>query len=507
MLGALPVFPPVSVVSLSALGAWKTVPAGLTVPLAVFAVTQLAAALFTSQVLLSLGLAALRTALVCALVLYGATRGASLNLKWLAGGISMVCVLALVLQSLTTGWVGVQGGLRPLEFLFSSSNGMSVLGVVLVWLALLQRAWGWHWRVPVGLLGVAITVLGDGRMAWAALLIGLLAAWRGRLATAVRVLLMVPLLVVAVWDGARQPVAEFMGPVISGREEVWTNAANVARSLPVGGAGPYQFGGLAAPFSDPCQTLETLQEVMPGCPAWLSGLQQPWLIAHNGVLQALVETGWVGLLGWAVLWGALLWGAWRSGWAVARAAVAGLLTLNTLDNVTLLPSPGYAEVFFILGGAAWGVWASQPEQLPGTSRSLRHWPVGLGNALLLGSALTVTTIWVPWTLITPDRLPPVQVGQVLLPPQYEPDEVYGLYVQLKTSEPGVYVAVEQCSVQNICVRIGGARFNGVTLEDWVYARVKPDHQDPVVRMRLVISREVRPASRQVLREWEVTRAR
>lgn len=489
LLGWLPLIPPLSVLTVGALRDWRSLPGTLRAALLLFVLTQVVAALLSPQPMVSLLLGGLRGAVICGLVAYGARAGRDLNLRPFALGVAALCVAALVTQSLL-GWRTPQGTFRALEFVYANANSLSVLGVLLVCLALWDRSWG-AWRWPLGTLGLAVAVLGQGRMAWLACAVGLLAAWRGRRATLTRSALLLLALGALAWAPARQALVTVLGPAISGREAVWETAARVADRWPWGGAGAYQYGAQAQAFPDGCAVPDTLTRLAPGgCPAWLTGVRQPFLIAHNGVLHVLAESGRVGLPGWLILWGTLLWGAWRSGWPLARAVVAGMLTMNVLDNATIIPSVGYAELFFVLGGAA---YAAVP-----------HSRAALGLGLLTGAALGVLTLLAPWVLGRPAPLPPVTLRTLLLPPTYQAGEVYAIYTDLHISTVApLYLAIEQCDAQQRCLRIGGSTIPRGSVQDWVYARLRPGGEQ---RLRLVLSDAQRTANGFVLREWVVQRA-
>lgn len=249
----LPLIPPLSVLTVGALRDWRSLPGTLRAALLLFVLTQVVAAVLSPQPLVSLLLGGLRGAVICGLVAYGARAGRDLNLRPFALGVAALCVAALVTQSLL-GWRTPQGTFRALEFVYANANSLSVLGVLLVWLALWDRSWG-AWRWPLGTLGLAVAVLGQGRMAWLACAVGLLAAWRGRRATLTRSALLLLALGALAWAPARQALVTVLGPAISGREAVWETAARVAdrwpwgggRRIPVRRAGPGLPGRLRGP--------------------------------------------------------------------------------------------------------------------------------------------------------------------------------------------------------------------------------------------------------------------
>ncbi|UFA51508.1 O-antigen ligase family protein [Deinococcus radiophilus] len=511
LLAAAQLFPPLGAGVLGWLGRVRELPTLLQAALGIFVLTQVVAALLTAQPLLSLGLALLRSALVVGWMTYGYSYGRRLNLGWVTGALALVSVLALAMAA----WLRMTAGPdtvlpRGLEFLFITSNGMSIVGMVLVLLALLGlRHWSVISRVLLGLLGAGVLVLGLGKAAWLALGVGLLLSLRGRWGQGLRWGMLVLAALALAVPSTRAQVLTLFGNSLSGREQVWTDASRIFSASPLGGTGPYQYGASAAPFGDPCATLRTIEAVVPSCPAWVEGLSQPWIIAHNGTLQALAETGLVGAAGWFLLYGAVLLGAWKSRWPLARALTGSLLVVNTVDNAILLPSPGYAELFLVLGGASWAAWLARPEEASQEAAAL---PAGSAPALqlaALGGAVGVGTAAVPWLLAAPTAPVQVELRRLLTPAQYQSGEVYGLYADLSWAQDLAgdgYLSVEQCSDLNICTRIGGARFEKGRLSEWVYARIReegPDAQN--VALRLTVADQSRLASALVLKEWKVSR--
>lgn len=505
LLGLTSLFPPLGLGVVGVLGHVRELPRVLQLTLGVFAVTQLVAALLTPSPLLSVALAAVRSALVAGWVTYGFQAGPHLRLSPLAWALAALSLAALALAA----WLRLSAGpdtLLPtaLEFLYVTSNSMSIFGMVMVLLALLgPRHWHLTARLPLGVLGSAVMVLGQGRTAWLALGAALLLGLRGRWATPVRLTALALAALTLALPQGRGWVQAAASDSLSGRERIWSDGVQIAQTFPLGGTGPYQYGAYASPFVDPCTTLRTLETVLPTCPAWVQHIGQPWVIAHSGVLHPLAETGMVGTLGWLLLYGTVLLGAWRSGWPLARAVIGGLLVINLLDNATLLPSPGYAELFLALGGAAWAAQRrlserEAPTVAPGA-------PAVSGQAAALGAGVGLLTAAVPWWLVLPQQPAGVEVQRLLTPGQYQAGEVYGLYADLRWTAPqgAGYLSVEQCSPLNICQHIGGAAFEGGQLADWVYARLQSE--DPTVILRAVATNRERPALPVVLETWEVKR--
>ncbi|MDL2342998.1 hypothetical protein QOL99_02415 [Deinococcus sp. MIMF12] len=415
---------------------------------------------------------------------------------------SVILILGLALWL----WRSKQGADERLEFFWSSSNGVGVLSAVLIALLVWQRGRWSLWRLGGVPLGLFAMYASEAYAAWIALGVALLFARSHPVVWWLRGVIAVAVTATVAWQPWRESLLQGLGPLLSGREGVWETASRLISAFPWGGTGPYQYGSLATPFADRCQTsgaLEGLLNSVGGCPVWLEQLGQPWLIAHSGWLHALAETGMVGTAGWLLLWGVLFAGVWKSRWHAGRAVFLLLLTVSLVDNVTLVPSPGYAELFYLIGGAGLGRVAQLETKQGAMVLGLG---AGTGGLLALGSAAAV------WLLSTPTSLGPVQVQRLLLPAHYQQDEVYAFYADLRLPDgpaAGGYLAVEQCAdtVAAACTRIGGALFEGERLQDWVYARILPSYQGESVRLRVTLASRNRVGARQLLREWTVERVK
>ncbi len=135
----------------------------------------------------------------------------------------------------------------------------------------------------------------------------------------------------------------------TGRDLVWSGALSAYQSAPFSGVGSYLLGRHLQPPSGYCELWIGPNGTL-ACPEWLQNLGSPWLIAHNGAVQQLAETGPLGLLGLFLLVGATLYTALRTKDALGTALLAGLIVATTNDNTLLVPSPFFAELFWITAG-------------------------------------------------------------------------------------------------------------------------------------------------------------
>ncbi|WP_380083993.1 O-antigen ligase family protein [Deinococcus lacus] len=139
----------------------------------------------------------------------------------------------------------------------------------------------------------------------------------------------------------------------SGRNAVWYQTLEVIRAFPLTGVGDYRLGQFLTFAAQECQTFGSRAGEVGRCPAWAESLGSPWLIAHNFTLQQLAEGGPLSLLGMALLLAALLQAAWRSKDPLLVAIVVGGLVSTLADNSLLVPSPFFAEAFWIAGALRW----------------------------------------------------------------------------------------------------------------------------------------------------------
>ncbi|WP_235514368.1 O-antigen ligase [Deinococcus sp. Leaf326] len=353
LLALVPVFPPLYLAAFGALGKLRTLPLAARGVLLFFAATQLVAALFTPQPLLSLGLATARTLLILAMVAAGAYLRESRNLRPLLWGQLVICATAWGYTLFTQGWAGVQERLgHPYYYIVS----LGLVAVVALWFVLFWRgtAW-WHW--PAGLLALATFLAAGSRGPLLALAVGSLAALafsqRQRrwwlLIPAVAVLLIATL--TTTLKLPIEPVERLLNDQTSGREYVWKDAVLGWQTSPVGGVGPYQGGPyLTYLFKDGCQLTPTLERNEIGCPAGLSRWSSVWLIAHNAWLHWLLESGVIGLSGLVALMVYTLWRSALLGDPLLVAVLYGFTAMNVVDVVIAVPSPHFSELWWVCVG-------------------------------------------------------------------------------------------------------------------------------------------------------------
>ena len=321
-----------------------------------FTVTQLLAALFTPAPLISLVLAAARTFLILSMIAAGLYLKGSRDLRPLLWGQLIIFTSAWGYTLFTQGWSGVQDRLgHPYYYIVS----LGLVAVVSLWLILFWRGGARWWRWPAGLLAAATFIAAGSRGPLLALGVGSFAALAfggGRR----RWWVMLPAVLIVSLAAAGsslhiplKPLERLLNDQSSGREYVWKDAVRGWETSPVGGVGPYQGGPyLTYLFKDGCQLTPTLARNKIECPKTLTRWSSVWLIAHNAWLHWLLESGLIGLIGLVILMVYALWQAIGQGDPLVLAILFGFTAMNVVDVVIAVPSPHFAELWWVCVGLA-----------------------------------------------------------------------------------------------------------------------------------------------------------
>ncbi|MEW6420697.1 MAG: O-antigen ligase family protein [Deinococcota bacterium] len=329
----------------------RQLPAAARLLLLIYAASQLLPALVAPDAAMATLLALGRTVFVTGLVGIGAQWGSTREVRWLGLGLGLTYALALGFSLLE----GTDLWRQRLAHPYMTSVSLGLAGSAGLWLAAYAPGLrGWRW--PLSLLALTILLLSGSRGALLAALLGLLAGAllkRWRAATALFVVAALGLLAFGLGGGQTNVAAldRLRTTDGSGRDVVWSNTLSVVQAYPWTGAGPYQLGRSITVPGEGCELFPSAQgDVTASCPAWLERLRNPWIIAHNGSLHQLAESGPLGLGGWALLFGTAMVVAVQRRDALGAAVLVGLTVANLNDNTTLVPSPFFAEVFWIVAG-------------------------------------------------------------------------------------------------------------------------------------------------------------
>lgn len=386
-LGLLPLLPGLGVLVVAQAGAWRSLSPGALQVFLIYAMAQQGAALLTPQPLLASLLALVRSALILALLVLGQRIGSSRKFWPFLLGAALAGLVALLTSTgLRTG--GLLGARLSHPYLTEVSLG--ILGM-LGGLISLFAPWRLAWRLVSAAFFLVVLLLSGSRgplimLVVASLTAALLVLPPRRLWPAVLAALVVGGSVVLVAPRAASFAARLLSADGTGRDVVWLNTLEVIQAHLVGGVGPYLFGSqLSAPVQG-CDLWPVLAEAGYRCPEWLTSLGQPWLIAHNGALQQLGESGLIGTAGFFLLLGFILYSAIMQRDVLSVSLIAAILAGNFIDNTIMLPSPFFAEMFWLAAGTQLGTRFSPLSTLSETSRRL----VSSTAPALLGAGLLLT---------------------------------------------------------------------------------------------------------------------
>lgn len=443
-LAGLPVVYFLSPLSLLALPALKNLPRPAWWLLGFYALSQTLPALIGPQPLLALGLALLRTLLMLGAIAVGAQLRETRRLWPIVLGLFLTYLIAGI-YTLTAG-----PSLARLSHPYMTAVSLGLAGACGVWSALFMPGRP-SLRWFLGLVSVAVLLLSGSRGPLLAALVGSLVAL-----ITVRRQLLVPFLLVSalvvgggVLVGGQQGISSLQRLIqvdASGRDLIWADTLSVIRAYPASGIGSYLLGEELTPPGEKC-VLWSGQVGQAGgvCPEWMTTLGHPWRVAHNAAMQQLAETGPLGLLGLFSVLTVILALALASRDGLSIAFVSGLLVSTLTDNTLIVPSPFFAELFWVMAGVL-----------------LTKQPSGSVN-LLPPAALAVMTLAFPlWLLALPQRPLPKASLSLLLAPQKAVEELYTTYAQFNIM-PGRYRAALR-SCDKTCVTLKVVPF-AVTSQD------------------------------------------
>lgn len=436
----------------------RQLPAAARALLLIYAVSQLLPALLAPDAVVATLLALGRTVLMTGLVGIGCQWASVREARWLGVGLALTYGVAVAFSVLEGADLWRQRLAHP----YMTSVSLGLAGSMGLWLAAYAPGLKW-WRWPLSLSALSALLLSGSRGALLAALAGLLVGAllkRWYAATALLVLAAVGFLALGVLGGGRTNVTaldRLSTTDASGRDVIWANTLTAVSASPWTGIGPYQLGQYITVPGEGCALFPGAQgDVTSSCPAWLERLRNPWIIAHNGSLHQLAESGPLGLGGWALLFGTAAAVAVRRRDALGAAILIGLSAANLNDNTTLVPSPFFAEMFWITVGV----------QLRHLSALRTHHGV-LSAALLAGLS---------WPVLSAELRPAAQPpGQLLgleflyAPTNVLPASSYAVLARF-TAPPGTYRAsLNACAVT--CALLETETFT-----------ILPDQPAPTVRL-------------------------
>lgn len=434
-LAALPVAYFLSPLALLGNSYLRQLPVAARLLVLIYAVFQLLPALMAPDAVAATLLALGRTALMTGMIGIGCQWATMTEVRWLGVGLALTYAVALTFSFLE----GADLWRHRLAHPYMTSVSLGLAGSVGVWFAAYAPGLArWRWSLAVAAL--AVLLLSGSRGALLAGLVGLLVGAllkRWRIATVLLVVAALGFLALGLVGGGRTNIAaldRLSTTDVSGRDVVWANTLTVVRAYPWTGVGPYHLGQYITVPGEGCALFPGAQgDVTSTCPAWLERLRNPWIIAHNGSLHQLAESGPLGLGGWALLFGTAIAVAIQRRDALGAAILIGLTVANLNDNTTLVPSPFFAEIFWIAVGV-------QLRHL--TSLQIYH---GVLSALLLaGLSWPVLAAELQPTAQPPSR--PLNLEFLYAPTNILPASNYAVLARFAVP-PGTYRAsLNACAV-------------------------------------------------------------
>jgi O-Antigen ligase len=424
-LALLPALYILSPLGLLALPSLRRLPRPVWWLLGFYALSQQLPALLTPEPLLSSVLALLRTAQMFGLIAVGAVLADTRRLRDVRWGLGAVYLTALI-YSLTEH---LDLYSQRLTHPSMTSITLGLLGACGVWVALFGGG-KLLWRIPLGVSALATLLLSGSRGALLAVLVGCTLGWvvrqGGRLALGI--LAGAALLAGGFYVGQRlalPAITRLSSADASGRDLIWYDTLSVIQSAPVAGVGSYRLGARLATPGAPCKLWLTTVIGFDACPAWVTRLGEPWVIAHNVTLHQLAETGPLGLLGLFLLLGVTGAAACLQRDALAVAVLAGLLAATATDNTLLVPSAGVGELFWITAGCVL-------VRLPASSPAL-----GWAGGSLAAGLLVVLSFPLLLGPLFPVPARPVTLETLIAPRTVKDTKSYAAYLRLKLP-PGLY---------------------------------------------------------------------
>lgn len=357
LLPAVPVFSFLSLISLPDL---RTLPAQWQWVLALFTATQLVAAALTPDPLLSVPLALGRVLLTLGLILTGVRLGSSRALRPALIGYAVVAVTAFVTTTLLYPTALFS---ERLQHPYLTQVSLGLAGTLGLLLAITWKGGPVLWRVIAGSLSLGMFLWSGSRGPLIALAAGLLAALIVSQGRQLRAVLLTALGAAALILSTQQQLpattgsvpSRFLENTLNGRGTYWADALDAARAYPLGGTGPYQLGPrLSTQYNEGSCNLWLRNDTygLTECPPALNAARGAWLIAHNTLFHLLGETGLIGTLGWLALMATLAVTAARTRDPLLNAVAWATAAMGLVDNPTLLPNVGHAELYWLSGGVA-----------------------------------------------------------------------------------------------------------------------------------------------------------
>ena len=431
--------------------------------LMLWATLILVAAATAPQPALALLGAGVKIVAVAALMLIGTRLTQWRWTQLLIPGSVFILLTALAFGFLENGYLPF---LDRLSHPYYTTVSLGIIGAISLWVATLMPGLSLPTRVIGGFTGVLLLGLSGSRGPLLAALLGFIAAGlhpllKGRRRTTWLPLVAAFLVIAtstALVSGFLSSRTSFSAHLTSfdanGRDVVWFDTLSAVAQHPWSGYGPFLLGREIAPLTTNCAWYPSLEAAGYPCPAWVSGLNSTWIIAHNNLLQLWGESGLLGMLASVLLYGLILSAVWRRGQRLDIAIVVGLLSADLTDNVTIVPSMFFAALPWVLGGAA-----LVTDRNTGRQIQPALW-TAFGLLCFWGAPL-----WVGAVTQREHHLP-VTIEQVLASPIWQGNDPYPVFLRASAPDGSYRVQLRFCQPRgNGChtALIGEATASGGSL--------------------------------------------
>ena len=341
----------ISPLSLLALPYLKKLPKPALYVLGFYALSQQIPALFTPEPLLASVLALVRTLLMFGLIGVGVALGDSQRLKPFVIGLVIVFVTALIYSFSA----GLDIFINRLSHPYMTSTTLGLAGAFGIWLSMFNLS-KYISRIPLFILSVGILVFSGSRGSLIAAIIGSLMSlvflnrriFTIALAT---IFFMLALINVGGLIGISS-IGRLSTISSADRFIIWNNTLSIIKSFPIGGIGNYQLGKYLEPQENSCPDRELRLAPEIRCSHIVQSIGSPWIIAHNFTLQSFAESGILGFSGILFLLSTIVMCIIKRKDLLSIAIFTGIVFSSINDNTTLVPSPFFGEMFWIISGMA-----------------------------------------------------------------------------------------------------------------------------------------------------------
>lgn len=434
----LPIFPPVSLLALITTAYTRHFPRPFWWVIGAYAASQQIPALLAPEPLLATLLALARTILIIGLLGMGAALAHTGHYKWIAAGLTVTLVIAFTYSVAN----GANLFTARLSHPYMTSITLGLAGAISLWIALFHQGKP-HWRYPLSALALfALLASGSRGPLLAALIgavIGFITSRQAKHQNTYWPLLLLLTTGLTLGIGAGRnldatAVTRLTRTDTAGRQLAWQETRSIIQATPLSGVGSYRLGVYLRPADKPCELFPDSTGKAAACPAWLSKLGSPWLIAHSLLLQQWAETGPLGTLGLMTLLGFIVICAFHRRDPLSTAILSGLLIASLTDNTLLIPSPFFAELFWVTAGI-------QLVNLP--PNWLPRWD-NVGWAIT--ALLVVFSLPLLMGRLIPTTIPPVQLLILNAASQVRASEPYSVLALVELPAGLSTLALQRCEL-------------------------------------------------------------